>query len=100
MVELTKRVTVRFSEEDFSLLSEQAEKAGLTLANYVRKRVLGKSVQARESCLDKEAILSLRRAVGMIKQIFKNELARPEDTHDFLIAATQLLKKIDQVEEE
>lgn len=93
---MTKRINVRFSDADFEQIVKQSEMCGISPSEYVRRRALGKMIKSKISYFDKEASLALGKAIGMIKQIFKHELASPDDTHKLLTLAISIMEKIDQ----
>jgi hypothetical protein len=70
----TARFYVRFKPEDKAVLAAQAEKAGITMSNYVRRRALGMPVKGRD--LEK-AINELRRLGGLQKKL---ALVAPADS--------------------
>lgn len=63
--------SVRFSTEQRERIRHNAEIAGLSLANYIRKRALGEIVKPRT---DERVILELRRQGGLFKHAWINGL--------------------------
>ncbi len=57
--------SVRFSAEQRDRIRHNAEMAGLSLADYIRRRALGEIVRAKT---DERVILELRRQGGLFKQ--------------------------------
>lgn len=64
---LTENVNVRLTVKERSQLSEQAEIAGLTVSEYVRRRICGVSVPSK---IEKRMLSELRRQGGLLKFIF------------------------------
>lgn len=94
MIEKSSRVTVRFLPEDAAKIVEQAKLANLTVAEFVRRRALGISVQAPYSATDEEAIRILRRTIGLIKQIYKHEITDKAQTYAILKASEEAINRI------
>ena len=63
-----KWVTIRVTEEEKKRLTEQAEIAGLSLSEYMRRRFFGGRLAAH---LDLSAIAELRRIGGLLKHNFE-----------------------------
>ena len=61
--------SVRFSAEQRDRIRHNAEMAGLSLADYIRKRTLGEIVRAKT---DERVILELRRQGGLFKHAWIN----------------------------
>ena len=64
---LTENINVRLTSKERSQLSEQAEIAGLTVSEYVRRRICGVSVPSK---IEKRMLSELRRQGGLLKFIF------------------------------
>ena len=64
---LTENVNFRLTVKERSQLSEQAEIAGLTVSEYVRRRICGVSVPSK---IEKRMLSELRRQGGLLKFIF------------------------------
>ena len=62
-----KWVTIRVTEREKARLTEQAEIAGLSLSEYMRRRFFGGRLAAH---LDLNAIAELRRIGGLLKHNF------------------------------
>lgn len=63
-----KWVTIRVTEREKTRLTEQAEIAGLSLSEYMRRRFFGGRLAAH---LDLSAIAELRRIGGLLKHNFE-----------------------------
>ena len=63
-----KWVTIRVTEEEKMRLAEQAEIAGLSLSEYMRRRFFGGRISA---CTDLNTIAELRRIGGLLKHNFE-----------------------------
>ena len=75
-----KWVTIRVTEREKMPLTEQAEIAGLSLSEYMRRRFFGGRLAAH---LDLNAIAELRRIGGLLKhnfEVLQELLERQEDT--------------------
>ena len=94
MIEKTERYTVRFLPADAAVIAERAKACNLTVAEYIRRRALGVSVHAEYSATDEEAIRILRRTIGLIKQIYKQELADKKQTYAVLKESEKAISRI------
>lgn len=76
-----KWVTIRVTEEEKKRLTEQAEIAGLSLSEYMRRRFFGGRISA---CTDLNTIAELRRIGGLLKHNFETVRAagRREDLEE------------------
>ena len=61
-------VTIRVTDKEKTRLTEQAEIAGLSLSEYMRRRFFGGRLAAH---LDQDAIAELRRIGGLLKHNFE-----------------------------
>ena len=64
---LEGRINTRVTHEEREYIREQAEASGLSLSEYVRRRVLGRRVVSRT---DKKMLSELRRQGGLLKHVF------------------------------
>ena len=64
---LTENINIRLTSKERSHLNEQAEIAGLTVSEYVRRRICGVSVPSK---IEKRMLFELRRQGGLLKFIF------------------------------
>ena len=94
MIEKTARITVRFLPADADRIAEQAEQCNLTMAEFVRRRALGTTIHTPYSATDEESIRILRRTIGLIKQIYKNEIADKAQTYAVLKASEAAINRI------
>lgn len=94
MIEKSSRITVRFLPADAARIAEQAAQTNLTMAEFVRRRALGSTIHTPYSATDEEAIRILRRTIGLIKQIYKGELADKKQTYAVLKASEAAISRI------
>lgn len=64
---LETRIEFRVTEEERGKILEQAEASGLSVSEYVRRRVLGRRV---DSVTDVRMLSELRRQGGLLKKVF------------------------------
>ena len=77
---LDVRFTVRFTDAEGAEIRTAADAANLTIAEYIRRSVLGRKITPRIPSTDAHAIILLKQIAGMIKQIFKQEIVDPAET--------------------
>ena len=94
MIEKIARYTVRFLPADAAVIADRAKACNLTVAEYIRRRALGVSVHAEYSATDEESVRILRRTIGLIKQIYKKELADPKQTFAVLQESEKAISRI------
>jgi hypothetical protein len=90
----TARFYVRFKPEDKALLAAQAEKAGITMSTYVRRRALGMPVKGRDM---EKAINELRRLGGLQKKL---ALVTPADSPVYQDMLKSIVNAISKLESE
>jgi hypothetical protein len=66
MIEHTKYIGVRVSEEENRQIREQAEMSHLTISEFMRRRVLGKRIVPKT---DLGILAELRRLGGLLKHV-------------------------------
>lgn len=64
---LDQRITIRLSQTEKNLLVEDADLAGLTTSELIRRRYFGKPII---TATDRATIRELRRVGGLLKHIF------------------------------
>lgn len=64
---LDRRVTIRLSQSEKDSLAEDANLAGLTISELIRRRYFGKPII---TATDRATIRELRRIGGLLKHIF------------------------------
>ncbi len=64
---LDQRITIRLSQTEKNLLIEDADLAGLTTSELIRRRYFGKPIV---TATDRATIRELRRVGGLLKHIF------------------------------
>ena len=62
------RINMRVTQHERDYIREQAEASGLSVSEYVRRRVLSRRVVSRT---DKKMLSELRRQGGLLKYVFK-----------------------------
>ena len=85
-----KWVTIRVTEREKPRLTEQAEIAGLSLSEYLRRRFFGGRLAAQ---LDLNAIAELRRIGGLLKHNFET-LRQANVPHGILEQQEDALRKL------
>jgi len=79
----TKQVNIRLTDEEYEALRENAERGGLTVSEYVRKRALGRPVKAVPCRFDSEAVLHLSRIGSNLNQLARlSNIARKAGTEE------------------
>ena len=63
---LDSRMQCRLTKNEKSDVVEQADKAGLTLSAYLRRRALGRKINAKT---DEQMVRELRRLGGLVKDL-------------------------------
>lgn len=84
------RRTVRLSENDEKKIIFQADIAGLTVAEYMRRKILGGQILALS---DEVTIRELRRLGGLLKNNFET-LRQASAPKEILETQEEILKKI------
>jgi hypothetical protein len=91
MQERTKLVKVRLTPEERSFIEEQADKANLTLSEFVRKRALGKRLVSR---FDDKVLNELRRQGGLLKHLAAIYPEQREQLSDLIQQSIITLRKL------
>ena len=65
---LTGHIHIRVTQRERDDIQEQAEASGLSLSEYVRRRVSGRRVVSR---IETKMLSELRRQGGLLKYVFK-----------------------------
>lgn len=65
-----KRVTIRFTEDEYKLLKQKADDLDITLSNYIRKKALGNREKVTTKC-DKELLYHINRISNNLNQVAK-----------------------------
>ncbi len=87
---LDQRITIRLTQTEKAQLIEDAEIAGLTTADLIRRRYFGKPIIA---ATDAATIRELRRTGGLLKHIFNNS-----EKYDRVVG-TEILTTLNEVKE-
>jgi hypothetical protein len=91
---LDQRITIRLSQTEKNLLLEDADLAGLTTSELIRRRYFGKPII---TATDRATIRELRRVGGLLKHIFSQS-----DRFDLLPdreVSTEILTALNEVKE-
>ena len=92
---LEGRINTRVTHEEREYIREQAEASGLSLSEYVRRRVLGRRVVSRT---DKKMLSELRRQGGLLKHVFNESGGMySEKTAIVLENMNMLIEDLDRV---
>lgn len=92
---LTGRINLRVTEEELSDLKEQAEVAGLSVSEYVRRRALGRRVVG-SSKTDLHVLSELRKLGGLMKLVHNETRgAYSERTAEAIQALTSCARKLE-----
>ena len=87
---LDQRVTIRLTQTEKNILLEEADLAGLTTAELIRRRYFGKPIIA---ATDAATIRELRRTGGLLKHIFSQT-----DRYERIVG-TEILTTLNEVKE-
>jgi SpoVK/Ycf46/Vps4 family AAA+-type ATPase len=87
---LDQRVTIRLTQTEKNILIEEADLAGLTTAELIRRRYFGKPIIA---ATDAATIRELRRTGGLLKHIFNQSDANNQKV------GTEILTTLNEVRE-
>ena len=105
---LDQRITIRLSQTEKNLLLEDADLAGLTTSELIRRRYFGKPII---TATDRATIRELRRVGGLLKHIFSQsdrfDLLPDREAHradreahrDNRVVSTEILTALNEVKE-
>ena len=65
-----KRVTIRFTDDEYNQLKEKADELDISLSTYIRKKTLGNREKISTKC-DKELLYEINRIGNNLNQIAK-----------------------------
>ena len=91
---MIKVIRIRLDEDERFLFESSAKNAGLTVSEFVRRVSLGKPIRPRVPSRDRKGIALLSQCVGLLKAIYRDERADPEQTWSALTAAEELARKL------
>lgn len=92
LTHLTHRVTVRMTDEEKAKLEEDAQLAGLTLSELIRRRYFGRPIIAQA---DLAVVRELRRLGGLLKHIHtESNGAYSKITADTLTTISKYISKL------
>ncbi len=66
-----KRVTIRFTDDEYNQLKEKADELGISLSTYIRKKTLGNRERISTKC-DKKLLYEINRIGNNLNQIAKH----------------------------
>jgi hypothetical protein len=87
---LDQRITIRLSQTEKNLLIEDAELAGLTTAELIRRRYFGKPIV---TATDRATIRELRRIGGLLKHIFNQSHSNNQKVGTEILTTLNELKE-------
>jgi predicted DNA binding CopG/RHH family protein len=90
------RITLRLSDEDHTEIKAAAEAAGLTVSEYVRKRIAGHTVTAKPQLpplIEAEAVRHLAAIGGLLKQLWKEGRGADKATYQEVKDAAAAIKE-------
>ena len=90
-------IILRILPEEKTAISGEAGKAGLTVSEYIRCRVLGKPVKSRMS---EKVINELRRLGGLQKHLATKYQHRKDAIDEILVEIKAAIQRIDMDSEE
>lgn len=98
---LDQRITIRLSQTEKNLLLEDADLAGLTTSELIRRRYFGKPIV---TATDRATIRELRRVGGLLKHIFSQSdrfdpLPDREAHQSDRVVSTEILTALNEVKE-
>lgn len=64
---LTGHINIRVTAKERNEIQEQAEVSGLSISEYIRRRICGRRIPSR---IEKRMLSELRRQGGLLKYIF------------------------------
>ena len=66
-----KRVTIRFTEDEYNKLKTKADELGISLSTYIRKKALGNRERISSKC-NKELLYEMNRIGNNLNQIARH----------------------------
>ena len=66
-----KRVTIRFTDDEYNQLKSKADELDISLSTYIRKKTLGNREKLSTKC-DKELLYKINRIGNNLNQIAKH----------------------------
>ncbi len=93
-LDLSDRLTFRLTASERTDLEAAAEAAGLTVSEYVRRRVLGRRVVASRALADIQTLNELRRLGGLVKHLATTGAGRPDDLREALAELREAATRI------
>lgn len=87
----------RVTEAEFAFIEGNAAKAGLTLADYVRRRLLGHHIPAARQAADDALLIELNRVgvnLNQIARALNSDREPPHDLADVLADLKTALAKV------
>ncbi|OXJ06756.1 plasmid mobilization protein [Burkholderia sp. HI2500] len=91
---LTKSVTLRLTQDEKTRLQDDAELAGLTVSELIRRRYFGRPIVASANMV---MVRELRRVGGLLKDLHnKTDGVYSRETAQALVEITGQIKKLSQ----
>lgn len=78
MTSKDKKVTIRFSGEQYDELTTQAKANGMDLANYIRERVFFDAPQIEQNSFEFKMLKSVSYCVGAIRGMVDLKLSKAD----------------------
>lgn len=95
----SQMVMFRITPEEEKAIKEQSEICGLTVSEYIRRRVFGNRVYSKTPKIDMQAITELRKIGGLIKQLWKERIVTPESSQSVLTKLERVIRYIQKEQE-
>lgn len=90
----TETLIFRVSEDEKKLIEEQSKICGLTVSEYMRRRIFGHRVFAKIPKTDEQMIGELRKVGGLVKQLFKYKVVNQDYTAGIMAKLQEVIKYI------
>ena len=88
------QIAVRFTEEDYETITEQARAATIPLADYARRCILARRIVAK---VDVAVLAELRRLGGLLKHVHvTSQGAYSEKTRDAITALESYARNLER----
>jgi len=103
IVELQKKHSIRFHDDDWKRIKDLASRAALSPSEFIRRAALQKRIRSRVNLM---AIAELRRLGGLqkycLQQIIQapGELGSRSNLNETLAAILKAIKRLDSVDQE
>lgn len=88
---ISRNTNIRFSDAELLEIDENANLAGMTRSEYIRRRVLGRPVKAKPGVMDAQAINQLRAIGNNLNQAVRKLNISGRD--DLLTEAVEMVRE-------